>query len=95
MPSNKNKSIGELSPLAKEFFKVFLESKDRFVMPKARAFYRPYKMKDDNLDEWVTKIWEDSLKLRIKMVIIDFRLILCNPLLTRVQPHLRCPSTIN
>jgi hypothetical protein len=73
MPSNKKKSLEDLSPLAKEFFQVFLKSKGKFVRPEARAFYRPYELKDDEMGEWDANVWDESVQSRIKMAIMDFR----------------------
>jgi hypothetical protein len=39
---NKNRSVDELSPYAKEFFWVFHKQKKRFVKPARRAFFQPY-----------------------------------------------------
>jgi hypothetical protein len=39
---NKNKTIKQLSPYAKEFFRIFLKQKEEFKEPAGRAFFRPY-----------------------------------------------------
>jgi hypothetical protein len=70
---NKKKTIDELSPMAAEFFKVFLASKGKFQRPQAKAYYRPYEMKDDELGDWDAHVWDGVVESGLKMAIIDFR----------------------
>jgi hypothetical protein len=73
LPSNKNKAVDDLSSMAKEFFKIFLVSKGRFVQPEAQAYMRAYNMEDDDIGEWDTNVWQESTKTSLKMAIMDFQ----------------------
>lgn len=73
MPSNKNKIVSKLSPFAVEFFRVFMGTKGKFARPLAKAFFRPYDMKDDELGDWDSGVWDESTASVLKLAIMDFR----------------------
>jgi hypothetical protein len=69
---NKNWSIKELSPYAREFFRVFLEQKRPFKKPVGRAFFRPYISVSIRLGPWPQNSWE-TVSHNLVLGIIDFR----------------------
>ena len=69
---NKNRRIEELSPYAKQFFKVFLKQKSEFKKPAGRAYYRPYSGLNNKLGPWPENTWE-NLAHALVLGIIDFR----------------------
>ena len=73
MPSTKNKKPTEVSPYAKEFFKVFLKTKSRYKKPEARAAMRPYNLEGDVLSPWPEHVWDDHVNSSTKLGFIDFR----------------------
>jgi hypothetical protein len=72
-PSSKNKSIHELSPHAEEFFKVFLQSKGKYVQPRGTAYYRPYDPEEDKLTSWAAGTWTEDRRRDVKLGIMDLR----------------------
>jgi len=72
MPSNKKKSINELSPYAAEFFRIFLSSKGKFVKLEAIASYRSYDVEKDKLRMWGDNVWKELTSSKIKLAVIDF-----------------------
>ena len=69
---NKNRKIEELSPYAKQFFKVFLKQKKDFRKPAGRAYFRPYSGMNTRLGPWPGNSWEE-LAHALVLGIIDFR----------------------
>ena len=69
---NKNRKIEELSPYAKQFFKVFLKQKKEFVKPVGRAYFRPYNTTTTKLGPWPENTWENLAHLLV-LGIMDFR----------------------
>jgi hypothetical protein len=69
---NRNKSIEELSPYAKEFFKLFLKQKKNFMPPRGNVFFRSYDGQGAQLGDWPRSTWEDHVE-DLKLAIIDFR----------------------
>jgi hypothetical protein len=69
---NKNRAIEELSPYAKQFFKVFLKQKKDFRKPAGRAYFRPYSGLNTRLGPRPGNSWETVAHALI-LGIIDFR----------------------
>ena len=62
--ASKNKSIEELSPYAKEFFKAFLRNRWNFHTPASRAYFRAYDPFANSLGSWPTGSWETTFECR-------------------------------
>jgi hypothetical protein len=69
---NKNRAIEELSPYAKQFFKVFLKQKKEFRKPVGRAYFGPYSDLNTRLGPWPENSWE-TVAHALVLGIIDFR----------------------
>jgi hypothetical protein len=69
---NKNQKIEELSPYAKQFFKVFLKQKKEFQKPAGRAYFRPFSGLNNKLGPWPENSWENVAHALV-LGIIDFR----------------------
>jgi hypothetical protein len=69
---NKNRAIEELSPYAKQFFKVFLKQKKEFRKSVGRAYFRPYSGLNTRLGPWLENNWETVAHALVKGI-IDFR----------------------
>jgi hypothetical protein len=69
---NKNRAIEELSPYAKQFFKVFLKQKKDFRKPVGRAYFWPYSGLNTRLGPWLENSWE-TVAHTLVLGIIDFR----------------------
>jgi hypothetical protein len=69
---NKNRKIEELSPYAKQFFKVFLKQKKEFQKPARRAYFRPFSSLNNKLGPWPENSWENVAHALV-LGIIDFR----------------------
>ena len=70
--SNKNKSIEELSPYAKQFFKAFLLQKANFVKPVGRAYFKAYDATNNRMGSWPANSWELILE-NLNLAVLDFR----------------------
>ena len=70
--ASKNKSIDELSPYAKEFFKAFLRNRWNFHTPASRAFFRAYDPSANRLGSWPMESWETTSE-QLKLAVMDFR----------------------
>ena len=68
---NKNQKIEELSPYAKQFFKVFLKQIKEFKKPVGRAYFHPYSGLNNKLGLWLENSWEDVAHALV-LGIIDF-----------------------
>ena len=71
---NKNRKIEELSPYAKQFFKVFLKQKKEFVKPVGRAYFRSFSGVATKLGPWPENSWENVAHVLV-LGIIDFRCV--------------------
>jgi hypothetical protein len=69
---NKNKTTKQLSPYAKEFFRIFLKQKEEFKKPAGRTFFRPYDGASTKLGPWPPSSWSKA-KENLKLGIIDFK----------------------
>jgi hypothetical protein len=69
---NKNWRIEELSPYAKQFFKVFLKQKKQFRKPADQAYFRPFSGMNTKLGPWPENRWE-MVAHSLILGIIDFR----------------------
>ena len=69
--ASKNKSIDELSPYAKEFFKAFLRNRWNFHTPASRAYFRAYDPSANRLGSWPSGSWE-TMSENLKLAIMDF-----------------------
>nr|PNR32277.1 hypothetical protein PHYPA_026403 [Physcomitrium patens] len=69
---NKSKSCEELSPYAKEFFRVFLRRRAQFHKPTGKAYIRKYDGSTVQLGSWSENCWLNDGN-KIKLGIIDFR----------------------
>ena len=78
---NKNQKIEELSPYAKQFFKVFLKQKKEFVKLAGRAYFRPFSGLANKLGPSLENSWE-KVAHALVLGIIDFR---CKPTFTQVN----------
>jgi hypothetical protein len=72
---NKNRSIEQLSPYAKEFFWIFLVQKKKFVKLARRAFFHAYNGMSNKLGSWLDSSWKTTSH-NLKLGIIDFSCIL-------------------
>ena len=70
--ASKNKSIDELSPYAKEFFKAFLRNRWNFHTPASRAYFRAYDPSANRLGSWPSRSWETTSE-QLKLAVMDFR----------------------
>ena len=70
--ASKNKSIDELSPYAKEFFKAFLRNRWNFHTPASRTYLRAYDPSANRLGSWPMGSWETTSE-HLKLAIMDFR----------------------
>jgi len=75
LPCDKNKTIAELSPCAKEFFYIFLSNKGKFVIPTGQANYRPYNSQSNIFSKWNDDTWTELTNQHLRLAIMDFRLI--------------------
>ena len=72
---NKNKTVRQLSPYAKEFFQIFMKQKLDFRKSSGHAFFRPYNGMNVKLGPWPTSSWSKAQE-NLKLGIIDFKLTL-------------------
>ena len=70
--ASKNKSIDELSPYAKEFFKAFLRNWWNFHTPASRVYFRAYDPSANRLGSWPSGSWETTSE-NLKLAVMDFR----------------------
>ena len=70
--ASKNKSIDELSPYAKEFFKAFLRNRWNFHTPASGAYFRAYDSSANRLGSWPLGSWETRSE-QLKLAVMDFR----------------------
>ena len=70
--ASKNKSIEELSPYAKEFFKAFLRNRWNFHTPASRAYFRAYDPSTNRLGSWPAGSWETTSE-HLSLAVMDFR----------------------
>ena len=69
--ASKNKSIDELSPYVKEFFKAFLRNRWNFHTPASRAYFHTYDPSANRLRSWPLGSWETTLE-NLKLAVMDF-----------------------
>jgi len=70
---NKNKTMEQISPYAKEFLKVFLRRKATSACDVGRSFFRKYSSSAHvKLGEWEEDTWSTT-KDKLKLAVIDFR----------------------
>ena len=69
---NKNWKIEELSPYAKQFFKVFLKQKKEIRKPAGHAYFRPFSGLNTKLGPWPEDSWE-KVAHALVLGIIDFQ----------------------
>ena len=70
---SKNKTCVQISPVAAEFFKVFLNHKNGFELPYAHAEYRTYDMKSNSFSKWKEGAWTLGCSSEIGLTIVDLR----------------------
>jgi hypothetical protein len=68
----RNTSCEELSPYAREFFRVFHRVRKNFYLPTGAMHYRVYKAETNSLGTWPSDSWQ-TLECNVKLGIIDFR----------------------
>lgn len=68
---SKNKSTEELSPYAKEWFKLFLKKRKSFVAPTGTSYFRKYNPVTGTLGSWPGNRWDDNKSTQLAL--IDFR----------------------
>ena len=73
--ASKNKSIDELFPYAKEFFKAFLRNRWNFHTPASRAYFCAYDPSANRLGSWPSGSWE-TMSEHLKLAVMDFRWLL-------------------
>ena len=73
--ASKNRSIEELSPYAKEFFKAFLRNRWNFHTPANRAYFRAYDSSTNRLGLGPAGSSETKSK-HLSLAIMDFRQLL-------------------
>jgi hypothetical protein len=71
---NKNWKIEELSPYAKQFFKVFRKQKKRFKKPAGRTYFQLFSAMNTKLGPW-PKNSSDMLAHALILGIINFRYV--------------------
>ena len=69
----KNKTCAQISLASMGFFKVFLNYKNGFEMPYARAEYRTYNVKSNSFSRWKEGAWAPRTADEIGLGIIDLR----------------------
>ena len=69
----KNKTYAQISPAAAEFFKVFLNHKNRFELPYAHAEYRTYDIKSNSFSKWKEGAWAPGYAAEIGLAVVDMR----------------------
>ena len=70
---SKNKIYTKISPAATEFFKVFLNHKNRFKVPYANAEYRTYDVKSNSFSKWKEGAWAPGTAAEIGLAVVDMR----------------------
>ena len=69
--ASKNKSIEDLSPYAKAFFKAFLLNRYNFHTPASRAYFRAYNPFTNRLGVWPAGSWETTCE-NLSLAVMDF-----------------------
>ena len=70
--ASKNKTIDNLSPCAKAFFKAFLLNRYNFHTPVSRAYFCAYDPSTNRLSAWPAGSWETTCE-NLSLVVMDFR----------------------
>ena len=70
--ASKNKSIDDLSPYAKAFFKAFLLNRYNFHTPASQAYFHAYDPSANRLGSWLAGSWETTCE-NLSLVVMDFR----------------------
>lgn len=68
----RNSTCEELSPYAKEFFRVFLRVRENFYPPTGAMHYCAYKASTNSLSTWASDTWQ-TLGCNVKLGVVDFR----------------------
>ena len=70
--ASKNKTINDLSPYAKAFFKAFLLNRYNFHTPASRAYFRAYDPSANRVGSWLARSWETTCQ-NLSVAVMDFR----------------------
>ena len=62
---SKNKTYAQISHAATEFFKVFLNHKNRFELPYTKAEYRSNDVKSNSFNKWKAGAWASGTTMRL------------------------------
>jgi hypothetical protein len=82
---NKNKTMEQLSPYAKEFFQIFFEAKGRTQEARRLGVFHPYNDMDTKLGPWPPYRWNNAT-VNMKVGIIDLG---CTPNWTSINESSR------
>ena len=70
---SKNKTCAQISPIATEFFKVFLNHKKGFKLPCVDAEYTTYDVKSNSFSKWKEGAWALGTTAEIRLAVVDMR----------------------
>ena len=73
---SKNKTCAQISPATAEFFKVFLNHKNKIELPYAHVEYRTYDVKSNTFSKWKDNAWAPgcaSNTAEIGLAVVDLR----------------------
>ena len=70
---SKNKTCAQISLAVAEFFKVFLNHKNRFKLPYAHAEYMTYDVKSNSFNKWKEGAWASGCVVEIGLAVVDMR----------------------
>ena len=70
---SKNKTCTQISLVAAEFFKVFLNHKKGFEVPYAHMEYRTYDVKSNSFSKWKEGAWAPGCTSEIGLAVVDLR----------------------
>jgi hypothetical protein len=85
---NKNQSIEELSPYARQFFWIFPKQKKSFVKPAVRTFFQPYSSMSNKHGLWLKNSW-DTVYHNLILGIIESEACQTGPHLAKPPPKSR------
>lgn len=69
----RNKGCADLSEDALNFFKLFLEHKEKFVKPTSKGHFRPYDVTRNFHSQWPKDAWTEQTAKRLSLGVMDFR----------------------
>ena len=73
--ATKNKTIDDILPYSKAFFKAFLLNRYNFHTPASRAYFRAYDPSTNRLSAWPTESWQTMYE-NLSLAVMNFRRLL-------------------